>query len=224
MASAVTLFPPWQFDNWKRVDDSVRGGASISYLTSWQDPNGHQTGASFHGHLDITVLGGAGFASQKFEFDKPFEPGKVDTGKSCIRLSIVPISHSSPNTPSDFVVTLKTQPPPPRSQPKPRSQLVYEASFTLSSAPEIVLPLDTFVPTYRGREVKRGDPHWRPFDPQRIYEIGLMCRSNFGKQSGDFELVVSRIDIVCTPSSTRWRRTMNRIRKWLCLSSYFIEE
>ncbi|CCA71085.1 hypothetical protein PIIN_05020 [Serendipita indica DSM 11827] len=200
MASTVTLFPPWQFDNWKRVDDSVRGGASISYLTSWQDPNGHQTGASFHGHLDITVLGGAGFASQ------------------------IPISHSSPNTPSDFVVTLKTQPPPPRSQPKPRSQLVYEASFTLSSAPEIVLPLDTFVPTYRGREVKRGDPHWRPFDPQRIYEIGLMCRSNFGKQSGDFELVVSRIDIVCTPSSTRWRRTMNRIRKWLCLSSYFIEE
>ncbi len=166
------------------------------------------------------MLGGAGFASQKFEFVKPLDLGKGDTSKSYIKLFIVPTLYSSPEKPSDFVVTLKTQRPPPPSQPKPRSQLVYEASFTLSCASEVALGLDTFVPTYRGREVKRGDPHWRPFDPRTLYEIGLMCRSNFGKQNGEFEVIISRIDVVC--ASSTWRHAVDHVRRWLCLSPCFI--
>ncbi|CAN9223174.1 unnamed protein product [Alternaria alternata] len=49
----------WKASDWTDSDDRVRGGASQSYLTI--------TGSSarFHGNLDITTLGGAGFASQR---------------------------------------------------------------------------------------------------------------------------------------------------------------
>jgi hypothetical protein len=41
--------------------------------------------------------------------------------------------------------------------------------------------------------VSRVDPKYKPFDPASIYEISLMCRSDFGKQEGEFELVVESI-------------------------------
>lgn len=33
MGEAKTLFPPWHLQHWRQVDDSVRGGSSVSYLT-----------------------------------------------------------------------------------------------------------------------------------------------------------------------------------------------
>ncbi len=53
-ASKLWLPPPWT-----TTDDRVRGGASQSYLTALPD-----NCARFHGHLDTSTLGGAGFASQ----------------------------------------------------------------------------------------------------------------------------------------------------------------
>lgn len=47
--------------------------------------------------------------------------------------------------------------------------------------------------TYRGREVARDDPKYQPFRSEEIYELSLMCRSAFGNQKGDFELVVDSI-------------------------------
>jgi hypothetical protein len=47
--------------------------------------------------------------------------------------------------------------------------------------------------TYRGREVPRSDPRYEPLDPSGVYEMSLMCRSGFGKQEGDFGLVVLAI-------------------------------
>ena len=44
--------------------------------------------------------------------------------------------------------------------------------------------------TYRGKEVKIGDPMYKPLDPRRLFEISLMCRSGFGKQAGEFGVVV----------------------------------
>jgi hypothetical protein len=47
---------------------------------------------------------------------------------------------------------------------------------------------------YRGREVKREDPIYVPLHAETIYEMGLMCRSGFGEQEGEFELVVTGIE------------------------------
>ncbi|CUA66619.1 hypothetical protein RSOLAG22IIIB_00060 [Rhizoctonia solani] len=61
--STVTIFPPWRISEWETVDDRIRGGKSISTL--------HERGGDgiwFCGTLDITALGGAGFASQRFRF------------------------------------------------------------------------------------------------------------------------------------------------------------
>lgn len=49
----------WLLPSWTTTDDRVRGGASQSYLTALPD-----NCARFHGHLDTSTLGGAGFASQ----------------------------------------------------------------------------------------------------------------------------------------------------------------
>lgn len=50
---------PWLPPPWTTTDDRVRGGASQSYLSALPDSRAH-----FHGHLDTSTLGGAGFASQ----------------------------------------------------------------------------------------------------------------------------------------------------------------
>jgi hypothetical protein len=51
-------------------------------------------------------------------------------------------------------------------------------------------PFSDLVPTYRGRDVPRSDPRYEPFHSEKIYELSLMCRSGFGEQKGDFELVL----------------------------------
>ncbi len=62
MNTTLVLFgasEPWLPPPWTTTDDRVRGGASRSYLSALPD-----NGARFHGHLDTSTLGGAGFASQ----------------------------------------------------------------------------------------------------------------------------------------------------------------
>lgn len=59
---------------------------------------------------------------------------------------------------------------------------------------EVKIPFDDFIPTYRGRPVHPADPKYKPFDPAGIYEVSLMCRSDFGKQEGEFELVLESIE------------------------------
>ncbi|KAF3209641.1 hypothetical protein TWF106_008096 [Orbilia oligospora] len=51
----------WESEHWTASDDRVRGGRSQSYLKISDD----KSTAIFHGDLDITALGGAGFASQR---------------------------------------------------------------------------------------------------------------------------------------------------------------
>jgi hypothetical protein len=55
---------------------------------------------------------------------------------------------------------------------------------------EVQLGWSDFKPHYRGREVSRDDEKWKPLDTQGIYEISFMCRSGFGKQEGDFGVVI----------------------------------
>lgn len=208
-----TLFPPWKLESWRRVDDSVRGGASISNLVEISVDSYDLV--VFQGHLDTTVLGGAGFASQKFSFSPPLHL-HGSGAHAGLKLSV--LSKNRPeDVPSRFVITLKTEPPPPPSQPKPRSQLTYEATFAAPSAKNesskftsVFLPYDSFVPTFRGRAVPRDSPRWKPLDPSRVYELGIMCRSEFGKQQGDFDLSIERIEAVkCC--KTPWSRIMAAI-------------
>jgi hypothetical protein len=57
--SPLTIHRGWSSADWTSSDDRVRGGASQSYLDT------SSSSARFHGTLDITALGGAGFASQR---------------------------------------------------------------------------------------------------------------------------------------------------------------
>ena len=158
---------------------------------------------------DIDTLGGAGFASQRYRFGP--EPLHLPrTTYKGVTLTIHPSSSSSSKsvttseTPraSSFTLVLKTtlntRPPSrPKTPPQPEpASLSYEASFTPSKkdGPETVkLAFDDFKVTYRGREVPKDDPRWQPFHSEKIYELSLMCRSDFGGQKGDFELVVGEI-------------------------------
>jgi hypothetical protein len=68
---------PWDAADWTAQDDRLRGGSSVSNLTvspippKLQSANPEGSGgvpgtlATFHGVLDTTTLGGAGFASQR---------------------------------------------------------------------------------------------------------------------------------------------------------------
>jgi hypothetical protein len=38
--------------------------------------------------------------------------------------------------------------------------------------------------------VPRDDEKWKPLNTEGIYEVSFMCRSGFGKQEGDFGVVV----------------------------------
>lgn len=117
--------------------------------------------------------------------------------------------------PTRFTLVLKTSIPPTRPDGRRQSTLSYEYTFTSHTSPthastrRLTIPWSAFVPTYRGRPITPGDPEYTPLDPGSrthhghgkrmrggIRELSLMCRSDFGKQEGAFELVVRRIDAV----------------------------
>ena len=75
----------------------------------------------------------------------------------------------------------------------PDSGLDQAPTNSHSGTHKAYLPFHEFVPTYRGRPVERPDPKYKPLDSSRIYELSLMCRSGFGKQEGEFEVIVQSI-------------------------------
>ncbi|RSH92630.1 hypothetical protein EHS25_008075 [Saitozyma podzolica] len=215
-SSRSAIFPSWHFASWTAVDDRVRGGSSRSHLDPVEvEVKGKSTKAArFWGTLDIKTLGGAGFSSQRYifgprplslprnEFKGIYLSVLLDKQSLIIAPSDSP-SHAGTAQPTHFTVVLKTtirpEPNPPKVPPSPEpASLSYEATFSspafLSSSPtKICLPWDDFRVTYRGREVPRSDPRYEPLDPSGVYEMSLMCRSGFGKQEGEFGLVVLAI-------------------------------
>jgi hypothetical protein len=165
--------------------------------------------------IDTQTLGGAGFASQRFTFGPiplhlpPLEYQGLSINYLSSRLE--DDATAKPPKPHTYTITLKTTQPtyyPPPGQPKPPKTpepavLSYEYSFDTSSSSSglkkpspisIELPFGDFVPTYRGREVKKDNPIYRPLQTETIYEFSLMCRSGFGEQEGEFELIILGID------------------------------
>ena len=129
-------------------------------------------------------------------------------------------SSSSNAGPTDFVHTLKTQDPERRPDGRLESRISYEYHFssttataTASSRPSseqsskyfkttLFAQWSDFKPTYRGRPVSQpGDGGQykemsaaaAPLNPSALTELGWMCRSNFGKQQGAFELYVGKV-------------------------------
>lgn len=141
-----------------------------------------------------------------------------------IYINVVPDTTQSatvdkPDAPSDFTIVLKTNlrskpPSPPKTTPSPDpASLSYEANFTAPSPSSHVagspqpktfsFGWDDFKAVYRGREIDRNDPRYEVFDPGAIYEFSLMCRSGFGKQEGDFGVVVLEVGGIKKDSKPR---------------------
>ncbi|CEH13563.1 hypothetical protein CBOM_01477 [Ceraceosorus bombacis] len=165
--------------------------------------------AIFSGFLDTTKLGGAGFASQSFT--RPL-PQKLDAHHfSGLRLVIRHPHDSAASQPASepgggeapvhsYVLNLRTADPVKRPDGRNESAIVYEWDFDASKAqgfndssscrskagiPAYVeAQWQDFAATYRGRPAKDAEK----LDPAKIKGFSIMARSNFGKQSGKFEL------------------------------------
>ncbi|CEL60675.1 putative protein C9E9,15 OS=Schizosaccharomyces pombe (strain 972 / ATCC 24843) GN=SPAC9E9.15 PE=3 SV=2 [Rhizoctonia solani AG-1 IB] len=182
---STTIFPPWLTSEWETVDDRIRGGKSVSTL---QERNVGD-GMWFSGTLDITALGGAGFASQRFRFsDKLLHLPRPEFQGIRLTLSPQPITLQNPR---EFTFILNTEPITHRPDGRVESRINWEAVFT-DSAPSWDLAFDMFRATYRGRPV---DPA-PAFDSSTIYDLSLMCRSAFGKQYGPFQLHILSVEAI----------------------------
>ncbi|WRT63948.1 uncharacterized protein IL334_000875 [Kwoniella shivajii] len=243
-----TLFPAWRFDHWRAVDDRVRGGSSISHLDEIEldskvnlplnedetlEKGNKNIGARFWGTLDINTLGGAGFASQSYRYGPPpLELPRISYSGVSVTYLPDPQTKYTSSTPRDFVLVLKPNPTAqipkhPKTPGSPReAQLTYEANFSLSSfyldnshkEKKVEFGWNQFEPTYRGRNIPEGDPKWVPLDPKAIFELSIMCRSDFGKQQGEFGVVITSIQAIKTKTSVGiWS---NIIEWWNGFSTY----
>ncbi|KAM3419312.1 hypothetical protein BST61_g5247 [Cercospora zeina] len=186
MRDALTLFGGdngWHAADWVASDDRVRGGKSISHLDCTN------TTGTFRGTLDITALGGAGFASQRTTGDDREWDLSEYAG---IQLYI---------TKSDkkrYTFNLKDEllPQDPDTG-REQSSVSYECDFELppQTVPghahdeTVFIPWSSFNATYRGRP--KSDA--KPIDLKKIKRFSVMMRSFFGTQEGDFSISIRSI-------------------------------
>ncbi|BGP44114.1 hypothetical protein JCM10449v2_008178 [Rhodotorula kratochvilovae] len=172
---------PWP--TFTAVNDTLRGGASTSLLTV--DPVSNV--ATFSGNLDITALGGAGFASQSTVFPSRLSLPRAKHAGLLVTF-LPPASPSSsigsaPGPVTRFVLALKTSEPARRPDGRRESVTVYEYTFSSTEAPSdldeeekgarsvtLLARWGDFKPTYRGRPA----PDAEALDPSRIYECVLL--------------------------------------------------
>ncbi|KAH6900549.1 complex I intermediate-associated protein 30-domain-containing protein, partial [Thelonectria olida] len=167
----------WDASLWTASDDRVRGGSSISYLTVTNPES-----ACFHGHLDTTTLGGAGFASQR------------TVGELALDLSAyhgLTLSLGAGASAHKFTLTLKDAIPQDRGDGRDQAGVSWETDFEAPAEGGCVdVPWNKFRATYRGRDLE--DP--KPLDLKAIKRVSFMMRSFFGSQDGDFKLVLHAIE------------------------------
>ncbi|GAA6012686.1 hypothetical protein JCM11491_002529 [Sporobolomyces phaffii] len=231
---------PWP--EFKPVNDSIRGGNSTSEWSVSRRTNV----ATFSGLLDITALGGAGFASQStlFEPTRLSLPRSTYSGLS-LSVSLPPLDKLAsldddkprdPPVPTKFVLIVKPTKPATRPDGRRESVVGYEFEFdvarlaateeataTTSRIVAVEAPWHEFQATYRGRP-KQDAPE---LDPSDIYELSVMCRSNFGKQAGPFSLDIVSLSAVRNERPSRsvaelahrlWTRIASmllNVRLWL---------
>ncbi|KAI6091482.1 NADH:ubiquinone oxidoreductase complex I intermediate-associated protein 30 [Hypoxylon rubiginosum] len=162
---------PWNEHAWVASDDRVRGGKSQSYLVHSID----SSVASFRGDLDITALGGAGFASQR-----TVDPQSWDLfDYHSLRLGIAESDGKK------YTLVVKDEIPPKRSDGRDESTISWEYDFVPGHGETVVnVPWNDFKPTYRGKP----NPDAKPLHLENIKRISIMMRSHFGEQQGPFRL------------------------------------
>lgn len=137
----TSLFGPhWDPTEWTTSDDRVRGGSSVSNLTSIPD------GVLFHGNLDIETLGGAGFASQRtVGDDRTFDLSAYDG----IELNILASDHKR------YTISLTDEIAGRRPDGREQSALVWEFDFcTRETGSTVRVSWNELKPTYRGKPVE----------------------------------------------------------------------
>ncbi|KAI8936307.1 hypothetical protein NX059_006725 [Plenodomus lindquistii] len=167
----------WKASDWTSSDDRVRGGSSQSYLTI------KGSSASFHGTLDITTLGGAGFASQRTTGeDRSWDFSAYDG------LHIQLGKHDG----KKYTLTLKDQILPLMADGREQSTISYEYVFSNAGAGGLFVPWHAFKATYRGKEKKDA----KPLNTKSVKRWSIMMRSFFGSQQGDFSLEIKSVKAV----------------------------
>ncbi|KAK7747370.1 hypothetical protein SLS53_001624 [Cytospora paraplurivora] len=195
---------PWDAAEFTSSDDRVRGGKSQSYLTPvTNDHHDHyhhdddkQSGkgprAEFSGNLDITALGGAGFASQRTV------DGFPGWDLSSYNTLVIDVAHGDDRK---YTVTLKDEVLPKMPDGREQSTISWEYDFIVGGdgsgtgigenggSQKLVIPFREFKPTYRGK----AKPDAEPLDLTNVKRFSFMMRSFFGAQEGDFSLVLNYV-------------------------------
>lgn len=188
------------------MDDRLRGGSSTSHLETMTLTSGSRTGGvRFYGDLDTKTLGGAGFASQSYRHAVPLA---ADEYKG-ISFIYQPKTSPAAKEPTRFTFILKSALISTRLDGRRESTISYEYTFDSSNSAcdklentsgpvpvELRIPFRDFQATYRGRP----QPDAEPLDSAEIKELSIMCRSDFDKQSGPFELIVESIGAIHSES------------------------
>ncbi|KAI8631075.1 CIA30-domain-containing protein [Xylariaceae sp. FL1651] len=176
---------PWSFESWVASDDRVRGGKSQSYLDGASEPPGT---VRFHGELDITALGGAGFASQRSPDTQHWDL-KSFRG---LRLAI------TKGDGKKYTLIVKDEVLPKRPDGREQSTVSWEYDFTGHEI-ELDIPWENFKPTYRGKPKLDA----KPLDLTNVTRISIMMRSFFGEQEGPFDLGLQYIAAVMSEEQAR---------------------
>lgn len=188
----------WHEEEWTSSDDRVRGGKSCSALSC--SPG--SLVARFHGNLDITALGGAGFASQRTtDMIRHNDNGDGKKGHKHHKHHQHHQDHDRDGDDDDdenpktwdlsnydglelvinkadtktYTLTLKNDILPRRPDGREQSTLSWEYDFQADSPNKpcrIFVHWDEFRPTYRGKEI----PDAEPLDLKRIRRFGIMVR------------------------------------------------
>ncbi|OTB02176.1 hypothetical protein M426DRAFT_322884 [Hypoxylon sp. CI-4A] len=167
-------YKPWIEQAWVSSDDRVRGGESQSYLVCSPD----SSIATFRGDLDITALGGAGFASQR-----TVDPQSWDLlDYQGLRLGIIEGDGKK------YTLVLKDEVPAKRSDGRDESSINWEFDFVAEKG-DITISWEDFKPTYRGKPKEDATP----LRLDHIKRISFMMRSFFGEQHGSFKLDIKYI-------------------------------
>ncbi|KAL2851491.1 complex I intermediate-associated protein 30-domain-containing protein [Aspergillus pseudoustus] len=184
---------PWDPKVFRASDDTVRGGSSHSTLTVHRhalDAANANT-AVFSGTLEITALGGAGFASQQTTGDLNLDLSSYD--------GIVLKYRARPGTTTGikkYTLLLKDEIPGRGDDGRERSAVCWEAEFDNNARDSRVTTVrfkwSDFRATYRGKNLPDQDQR-KGLDTGSVKRLGIMVRSFFDEQSGDFELEIESI-------------------------------
>lgn len=183
----LTLFggtESWKNVETRAVDDTIRGGKSISHF----DVSSDQMSAKFSGTL-VTEILGAGFASRNLMRRDLAFPVDLSTFDG--------LAITCELDEKIYSINLKDKNAPTRPDGRLESIIEYKAFLSRPQGGSgkrqtYFLPFASFEPYYRGRPAGNATP----LNKAHVTTFNLMCASLFEKQKGDFELTLVEISAV----------------------------